>query len=125
MRFESKRPLGHIVTELTLLAEQLDAGAVASHSDADLVKEAARTLAALAAPDGESWQHKCEETERALLYWKAKASRLSKVIDQLEVVTLEDVRMLHMVAKYMQHNESPRCSGDLTELALKLSRLIR
>lgn len=24
------------------------------------------------APDGESWQHKCEETERALQYWKAK-----------------------------------------------------
>lgn len=31
--------------------------------------------AVLCAPDGESWQHKFEETDRALLYWKAKAKQ--------------------------------------------------
>lgn len=54
----------------------------------DLAVLAAPAALADAAPDGESWQHKCEETERALIFWRAKAAqgRAAGIEEAAEVV---------------------------------------
>lgn len=53
-------------------------------------------MAGSLSPDGESWQHKCEETERALLYWKVKASQTEVAHQQGRAAGLEEA------AKYFE-----------------------
>ena len=65
------------------------------------------------APDGESWQHKCEETERALIYWKAKAKLLEAATPPLQAPALP------ATGEALTDADAPRLARILSNMTAK------